>query len=173
MPSFKDDFLARFRWIDGHADMLGLFADRGFLRAAAQALADPFRGHGITKVAAVEGRGFVVGAAVGLELEAGFVGIRKRGSVHPGPKAERTTEPDWRGKRNVLQVQRAALGPADGVLLVDDWAETGSQSFAAKALIEDSGSTYAGLSLLVDELSDEVRAALAPVYAVAAGADLP
>jgi adenine phosphoribosyltransferase len=173
MPSFKDELLSRFRWIDGHADMVGLFAEPGFLARAAAAAADPFRERGVTKVAAVEARGFVLATGVALELGAGFVGIRKAGSIHPGPKAERTTEPDWRGQRNVLRVQRAALGPDDVVLLVDDWAETGSQAAAARALIEDCGATYEGLSLLVDELSDEARAALAPVYAVAAATELP
>lgn len=169
----KEEFLARFRWIDGHADMLGLLADGPFLGGAVEALVDPFRARSITKVAAVEARGFVLAAGVALELGVGFVGIRKGGSIHPGLKAERTTEPDWRGQRNVLRLQRAPLGPDDAVLLVDDWAETGSQAAAAKALIEDCGAAYAGLSLLVDELQDDVREALAPVHAVVSGAELP
>ena len=173
MAAFKDDFLARFRWIDGHADMLGLFADTGFLARAVEVVAAPFRKRGITKVAAVEARGFVLGAGVALELGAGFAGIRKSGSIHPGSKAERTTEPDWRGHEHTLRVQRAALGLDDLVLLVDDWAETGSQATAARALIEDCGAAYAGLSLLVDELSDDTRARLAPVQAVVSGAELP
>jgi adenine phosphoribosyltransferase len=173
MPSFKDDFLARFRWIDGHADMLGLLADAAFLRGAVQALAYPFRDKAIGKVVAVEARGFALGAGVALELSAGFVGIRKSGSIHPGPKAERITEPDWRGMRNELRVQRAALAPDDLVLIVDDWAETGSQAIAAKALIEDCGAAYAGLSLLVDELGAAARSSLEPVYTVVTGDELP
>ena len=171
--AFKEDFLGRFRWIDGHADMLGLLTDGSFLGGAVRELVDPFQAGGITKVAAVEARGFVLGAGVALELGAGFVGIRKSGSIHPGTKVERTTEPDWRGQRSVLRLQRASLGPDDNVLLVDDWAETGSQAAAAKALIEDCGAAYSGLSLLVDELQDDVRDALAPVYAVVSGPELP
>jgi adenine phosphoribosyltransferase len=59
------------------------------------------------------------------------------------------------------------------VLVVDDWAETGSQAIAAKDLIEDCGSSYAGLSLLVDELSDSARTALSPVFAVVRADELP
>jgi adenine phosphoribosyltransferase len=172
MP-FKEDFLARFRWIGGYADMLGLLDEAEFLAEAVEALADPFRGHGITKIAAVEARGFVLGAGVALQLHAGFVGIRKAGSIHPGEKAERTASVDWRGIRNVLRAQRRALGPDDVVLLVDDWAETGSQATAARGLIEDCGAAYAGLSLLVDELADDDREALAPVHAVLTGDELP
>jgi adenine phosphoribosyltransferase len=173
VPPFKDVFLARFRWIDGHADMLGLLADAELLRGAVAAVAGPFLEHGITKVAAVEARGFVLGSGVALELGAGFIGIRKTGSIHPGAKAERTTDPDWRGQRSVLRLQRDALGHDDLVLLVDDWAETGSQAAAAKELIEDCGASYGGLSLLVDELPDDVRAGLAPVHAVVSGDELP
>ena len=173
MPDFKDEFLARFRWIDGHADVLGLLADAPFLSDAVAVLAEPFMERGITKVASVEARGFVLGGAVAVRLGAGFVAIRKPGAVFPGAKAELVTEPDWRGQTHALQVQRAAVGADDVVLLVDDWAERGSQATAAKALIEACGARYAGLSLLVDELSDETRPALDPVHAVVSAAELP
>jgi adenine phosphoribosyltransferase len=80
---------------------------------------------------------------------------------------------DWCGQRNVLRVQRSAISPDDLVLLVDDWAETGSQATAAKALIEECRASYAGLSLLVDELPEETPEALAPVHAVVSGEELP
>jgi adenine phosphoribosyltransferase len=173
VPAFKDDFLARFRWIDGHADMLGLLVDAAFLSGAMEALAAPFRDRGISKVCGVEARGFPLGAGVALQLGVGFVAVRKGGSVHPGDKAERVTAPDWRGQRNVLRVQRSAFGPGDVVLLVDDWAEIGSQATAAMALIEECGASYAGLSLLVDQLPDDKREALAPVHAVVLREELP
>ncbi len=73
----------------------------------------------------------------------------------------------------MLRVQRSSLGPDDLVLLVDDWAETGSQATAAKALIEECRASYAGLSLLVDELPEDAREALAPVRAVVSSGELP
>ena len=80
----SDDLLARFRWIDGHADVWRLFYDRDFFPSLVAALADPFRHLGITKVAGIEARGFILGAAVALELRAGFVAIRKEGGIFPG-----------------------------------------------------------------------------------------
>jgi adenine phosphoribosyltransferase len=171
--SFKQDLLGRFRWIDGHADVAGLFADGRLLAHTVAALAVPFEGRGVSRVAAVEARGFVLGSGVALRLGVGFVAIRKAGSVHPGPKAERMTAPDWRGREHLLQVQRSTLGPSDVVLLVDDWAEVGSQATAAKELIEACGASYAGLSLLVDELPDDVRRTLEPVRAVVRADELP
>ena len=83
------------------------------------------------------------------------------------------TSPDWRGQESFLRLQRSTLAEDDSVLLVDDWAETGSQALASKSLIEDCGASYAGLSLLVDQLPDDVRVALAPVHAVVRADELP
>lgn len=173
MSDFRDEFLARFRWIHGHADILGLFAEPGFLARTAASLADPFRTEGVTKVAGIEARGFALATAVALDLGAGFVPVRKAGAIHPGPKAERSFGPDWRGRTTPMQVQRAALSVDDVVLVVDDWAETGAKALAAQALIGDCGASYAGLSLLVDQLQDDTRSALAPVVAVVRTGELP
>lgn len=172
MSAFRDELLARVRIIDGHADVLGAVADGDLLARAAAELAAPFAHVGVTKVAGVEARGFVFGVAAALELRAGFVPVRKPGGIHPGPKARAVTAPSWRGRSVVLEVQRAALGARDRVLVVDDWAETGAQAAAAKELVEECGATYVGLSLLVDQLTDEMRATLAPVARVDDAAEL-
>jgi adenine phosphoribosyltransferase len=164
--------VARTVVIDGHADLLGMLAEPGVLGRAAGALAAPFRSACVTKVVGVEARGFIFAGLVAAELGAGFVAVRKRGSIHPGPKERIVTRPDWRGRQLTLEVQRAVLLSADRVLLVDDWAETGSQALATKELVEACHAAYVGLSLLVDELSDELREELAPVHAVAEAAEL-
>lgn len=173
VPGFAEELLLRFRWIGGHADVLGLLSDGEFLARAIAALTEPFEEACVTKVAGIEARGFVFGAAAATRLGAGFVAVRKPGSVHPGPKAVRTSEPDWRRRQLAYEVQRAGLGGDDHVLLVDDWAETGSQALAARWLIEECGATWAGASLLVDQLQDDVRERLAPVHAVVLSAQLP
>jgi adenine phosphoribosyltransferase len=167
LTEFHDELVARVQIIHGHADVLGAVADAGLLARAAAALAAPFADARVAKVAGLEARGFVFGAATALTLGAEFVPLRKPGGIHPGPKARVVTEPSWRGKPVTLEVQRAAIVPGDRVLLVDDWAETGAQAVAAKGLIEQCGGAYVGLSLLVDQLTEETRAALAPVAAVA------
>lgn len=172
MSGFHDELVARVEIIDGHADVLGAVADAGLLARAAAALAEPFADERVTKVAGLEARGFIFGAATALVLGAGFVPVRKPGGIHPGPKARVVTAPSWRGRSVALEVQRAAIGPGDRVLLVDDWAETGAQAVAAKQLIEECGGAYLGLSLLIDQLTEETRAALAPVRSVADAAEV-
>ena len=165
--SLHDELVARLRYFDGHSDTLGLFADAAFLRLAAVEVAAPFRDRGVTKVVGIEALGFVLATAVALELGAGFVAIRKPGSIHPGPKEERRSPPDWRGLETVLRLQRHVISAGDAILVVDDWAETGSKALTARQLIERCGGRYVGLSLLVDQLDPPTRAELAPVVAAA------
>ena len=153
--------------------MLGLLADGTFLAQAAEALTAPFREAGVSKVAGIEARGFILGAPVALNLGAGFVAIRKRGAIHPGPKAIVRAARDWRGNEPELLVQRAALTPADRVLLVDDWIETGSQAQAARQLIEECGATWVGLAVLVDQAKPETRRLLEPVSSIVEFKALP
>jgi adenine phosphoribosyltransferase len=142
---------ARFRWIDGHADVWALFRDPPTLAAVITALAEPYRGLGVTAVCGVESRGFLLGGAVAVELGAGFVAVRK-GGLFPGEKISREAAPDYRGQRHLLRLQRAALRPDDRVLFVDDWIETGSQATAVRAMVEECGATWLGCSVIVDQL---------------------
>jgi len=68
-----------------------------------------------------------------------------------------------RGVEDVLRLQRHVIVPGDGVLVVDDWAETGAKAVAARALIERCGGRYCGLSLLVNQLAEDVQTTLEPV----------
>jgi adenine phosphoribosyltransferase len=171
--SFHDDLVARLQYFEGHSDTLGLFADGKFLRRAAAAVADPFRNAGVHQVVGIEARGFVLASCVALELEAGFVAVRKPGSIHPGTKAELTAPPDWRGLETTLRLQRHVIAEGERLLVVDDWAETGSKALTARRLVEECGGLYAGLSLLVDQLPDDVRGELEPVASVAFADELP
>jgi adenine phosphoribosyltransferase len=167
VEELRDELRRSLHYFDGHSDTLGLFADERFLRRAGEALAEPFRGADVDKVVGIEARGFVLATAVALELRAGFVAIRKSGGVHPGSTAELEAPPDWRGQTTRLRLQRHVIAPDDRVLIVDDWAETGSKATTARRLVELCGGRYVGLSLLVDQLPERVRDDLAPVAQIA------
>ncbi|TFV50266.1 hypothetical protein E4P43_11480 [Blastococcus sp. TF02A-35] len=114
----------------------------------------------------------MVGAPVAVALRAGFVGVRKgaAGSL-PGPTLDTTSAPDYRGVAHDLRMQEV-LRPGARVLLVDDWAERGSQAEAAAGLVRRSGADFLGVSLVVDELTDDVRARLRRVTALVSRQDL-
>ena len=173
MGDVRRDLLALFRWVDGHADVWPLFYDRKSFRPLVAALADPFRKAHVTKVAGIEGRGFILGAAVAIELEAGFVAVRKATGLFPGAKHSRITPPDYTGAGTALRIQRLSVSPDDCILLVDDWCETGNQAYTARAMIEDAGGQFAGTSVIVDQLTAEARARLEPFSALITYDSLP
>lgn len=165
--------LKHFRWINGHADVWAVFRDAEALRALVAGLAEPVRADGITAVCGIESRGFLLGAAVAVELGVGFVPVRKGIGLLPGDKAFGQTAPDYRGLRHTLRLQRDMIGEADRVLLVDDWIETGAQAATVRVIVEQCGAMWAGCSVLVDQLTDERRACIGPVRSLLLAADLP
>ena len=166
-----DAVLAGFRWEDGHADIWRVFTDPNSLRAVVEGLTAPWTSAGVTHVVGIEARGFLLGGACAVQLRAGFIAVRKDGGLLPGPKVSTLAEPDYRGNRHRLRMQHR-LGPGDRVLLIDDWAERGSQARAAADLIAQCGATLLGLSVIVDELSDDVRLTLPAVTALVHAAQL-
>jgi adenine phosphoribosyltransferase len=169
----RDALLTRFAWQGGHADVWRVFDDGPAFAAVVAALAAPWRRARVSKVCGVEARGFVLGSAVALTLNAGFVAIRKAGALFPGPKDSEEAGPDYRRMVHRLEIQRRALHAQDRVLLVDDWAQEGSQALAAKHLIERRGATYLGLSVMVDQLSDARSSLLGDVRSIVRAAELP
>ena len=57
-------------------DITTLLGDAQAFREAVDQLTDPFRNAGITKVAGIEARGFILGGAIAHQLKAGFVPLR-------------------------------------------------------------------------------------------------
>lgn len=173
MSDLRRDLVARFQWVDGHADLWPLFCDPRIFRRLVAALADPFRDAGVTKVAGIEARGFILGGAVAYELSAGFVAVRKAAGLFPGPKFVRITPPDYRGTETQLRLQRPSVASGDRILLVDDWCETASQALTARTLIEDAGGEFVGLSVIVDQVTGETRAQLGRLSALIPYESLP
>jgi adenine phosphoribosyltransferase len=144
--------------VEGHADIWRIFLDGDLLIRTVEAMAEPYKAEGITKVIGIESRGFLLGGAVAVQLDAGFAPVRKGGHL-PGAKLrQRSGRPDYRGNTHDLQVQASALSRRDRVLLVDDWIEMGSQAEAAMAIVGQARATYVGTSVIVNQLRIEQTA---------------
>jgi adenine phosphoribosyltransferase len=150
---------------EGLGNMWPVFYDPGVFARVVDALAAPFAGS-VDKVAGIESRGFVLGAAVAARLRVGFVGIRKSDGLYPGVVVSGFTANDYRGRRHTFRLQVAAIGAGERVGLVDDWFETGSQGLIARELIERAGARYVGASIIVDQLAHEQRLPLAPCHSL-------
>jgi adenine phosphoribosyltransferase len=139
------------RLIDTHTagpryDVTPLFSDYEAFAALAEELARPFVGAACDYVAGIDALGFILGTAVALRLQKGFVPIRKGGKL---PVAvQRVAFVDYSGETKSLEMRHDALPPGQKVLLVDEWVETGAQMGAAAQLIEGLGCVIIGLAAI-------------------------
>jgi adenine phosphoribosyltransferase len=89
---------------------------------------------GITKVVAIESRGFITGGAVACKLGAGFVPIRKLGKL---PALTFSKQYDLEYGNDSLEIHQDALVSQDIVLLHDDLLATGGTALAAIELLKN------------------------------------
>lgn len=119
-------------------------------------LAGPFRGDAPTVVMAPESSGHLLGPLVGVALGVGFIGVSKNAgtSSDNDPWRIRLTPPDYKDRHLKLGFRRRLLDSTDRVLVVDDLVDTGGQLLAMRELVRDSGATWLGASVLIDNLRD-------------------
>jgi len=128
-------------------DITPVLADSGLLAAVVEAMAAPWSNSRVTHVAAVESRGFILGAPIAVALGAGFIPVRKPGKL-PWRTVAREYELEYGSGR--LEIHEDAC-PSDGrVLLVDDVLATGGTARAACELLEDVGTRVLGCAFLVE-----------------------
>lgn len=130
-------------------DITPLLADADGFRAAVAAMADPWRAAGVQAVLGVEARGFILGAALALELGAGFVPVRKLGKL-PGETI--SVEYALEYGTNTLEIHKDAIGAGQRVLVVDDLLATGGTVLGTIELIRQLKAEIVGLSFLVELL---------------------
>lgn len=150
-------------------DITTLLANGEALAAAVRGLADPFRDHAPTLVAGMEARGFILGAAVAVELGVGFIPMRKPGKL-PGGVIGEAYELEY--GTDTLELHDDAMGQGDCVVLIDDLIATGGTALAAVRLVRRTGATLLGAGFVIDlpELggADRLRAADVNVHCLIA-----
>ena len=128
-------------------DITTLLKEGDAFHAVVDQFAKLYRGPPVAKIAAIESRGFIVGAALAFALGAGFVPLRKRGKL-PAGNFGQDYELEYGSDR--LEVHRDAIRRGERVLLVDDLIATGGTAEAALKLIATAGGTVVGCAFIVD-----------------------
>jgi len=128
-------------------DITTLLLDPDGVRSAVTQLAEPFGGGLIQKVAGVEARGFIFGLAVALELNVGFVPIRKPGKL-PAETEGEDYELEYGTDR--VEIHRDAIQAAERILLVDDLIATGGTAEAAIRVIERVGGVVEACAFVIE-----------------------
>jgi adenine phosphoribosyltransferase len=128
-------------------DITPLLGHPGALAHVINALAEPYRKSGITKVIGIESRGFIFGAPVALALNAGFVPIRKPGKL---PWKSRSQAYGLEYGKDTIEIHEDAVGPADKVLIVDDVLATGGTAAAAISLVRLFNAPVVAAAFVID-----------------------
>ena len=127
-------------------DITPVLADAALLRDLIGGLAAPWKEAGITHVAGIESRGFILAPPIAITLGAGFIPIRKPGKL-PCRTVGREFALEYGTDR--LEIHADACPTRSRVLLVDDVLATGGTATAACELIEQVGGEVAGCSFLL------------------------
>ncbi|HVR43175.1 MAG TPA: adenine phosphoribosyltransferase [Thermoanaerobaculia bacterium] len=128
-------------------DITPLLRDPAAFSMSVERLAAPFRDAGITRIAAIESRGFLFGGAMARLLGCGLVPVRKPAKL---PWTTYRHEYELEYGTDALEIHDDALETADRVLIVDDVLATGGTLSAARALVALFGAELAGAALLIE-----------------------
>jgi adenine phosphoribosyltransferase len=130
-----------------YKDITPLLLDGAALRQAVGELAEWTRPRGVDYVVAAEARGFILGAALAIELGAGFVPARK-----PGQLPSNTISADYILEYGVdsLEMHSDALADGARVLVHDDLLATGGTARALADLVQGTGAEVVGCAFLVE-----------------------
>ena len=128
-------------------DITTLIAHGEGLRASVRHLADHARSVGAQKIAGMEARGFIFGAAVAVELGIGFIPIRK-----PGKMPMKTIGVDYALEygSDRLEMDPDAVSEGERVVLVDDLVATGGTACAAAQLLRRAGGQVGHAAFVID-----------------------
>jgi adenine phosphoribosyltransferase len=140
-------------------DITPLLLDPSALRQAVAGLAELAAPLAPELVVAAEARGFILGAALAIELGAGFVPARKPGKLpHKVVSAEYTLEYGL----DTLEVHADAFAGGARVLVHDDLLATGGTARAVCQQAEEQGAQVLGCTVLIELSFLKGRARLAP-----------
>ena len=114
-------------------DVSTLFKNPKCMRIMVNELYEMYKDKGITKVVGIESRGFILGAALAVKLNAGFVMCRKPGKL-PADTLKESYMKEY-GK-DTIEIHKDAITEKDVVLLHDDLLATGGTMKAACDLVK-------------------------------------
>ena len=128
-------------------DITTLCKDHEPFKKSVDMLVDRYKDKEITKVVAIEARGYVFGGVLAYFLNAGFVLIRKPNKL-PAETIKETYSLEY--GTDSIEMHVDAIEPGDKVLVFDDLLATGGTARAACNLVERAGGIVVGVSFVIE-----------------------
>ncbi|MCG8338952.1 MAG: adenine phosphoribosyltransferase [Proteobacteria bacterium] len=128
-------------------DITTLFQDSLGLKRCLDILEEQYKGKSIAKIAGIESRGFIIGAALADRLNCGFVLIRKKGKL-PGETVSESYELEY--GTDELEIHVDAIAENENILILDDLLATGGTFEAATNLVKKVNGNIVGLGCIIE-----------------------
>ncbi len=128
-------------------DITPVMENPAAFRAALDGMKDLLADVEFDAFAAIESRGFVFGAPLGVDLDKPLVLMRKAGKL---PSETRAVTYDLEYGQATIEMHVDSLKPGDRVIIVDDLLATGGTAEAAARLVTDAGAVVAGFLFMVE-----------------------
>lgn len=117
------------------------------MAASVHHLAEKARAGGAQKIAGMEARGFIFGAAVAVAMGVGFIPVRKPGKL---PIETIGIDYDLEYGTDRLEMDPGAVLPGEKVAIVDDLIATGGTALATAQLLRDAGGVIEQAVFVID-----------------------
>lgn len=128
-------------------DITTVLSDPRLFKAVIDLFVKRHKGKKITKIAAIDARGFLFGGAMAEKLGTGLVPIRKKGKL-PYKTFEETYDLEY--GTATISIHQDAFKKGERVVLIDDLLATGGTAAAAAKLIERAGGKVVEIDFLVE-----------------------
>ena len=128
-------------------DITTLAKNHAPFKESCDKIIDQFKDKGVTKIAAIEARGYVWGGVIAYQLGAGFVLIRKPGKL-PAETISETYELEY--GTDTIEMHEDAIEKGEKVLIFDDLLATGGTAKAACKLVEKAGGVVVGVAFVIE-----------------------
>lgn len=128
-------------------DISSLLEDRFVFRRTIDLFVHRYFTTRIDAVVGIDARGFIIGAPLAYELNAGFIPVRKKGKL-PGTTISEKYSLEY-GEAEV-EIQTDWLHKGSRVLLIDDLIATGGTMLAAVKLLQRLGVEIVEAAAIID-----------------------
>jgi adenine phosphoribosyltransferase len=144
-------------------DITTVIKDRVQFSYIIDQIAGIYQNKGITKVVAIESRGFITGGALAYKLNAGFVPVRKPGKL-PAETYSKTYDLEY--GNDTLEIHKDAIQTDDVVLLHDDLLATGGTALAVIDLLKHFKTKHIYIDFIIELGFLDGKKRLSPPYEV-------
>jgi adenine phosphoribosyltransferase len=128
-------------------DITPILSDPSLFGEVVSGLTERYRSMRIDKIAAMESRGFIFGAPLAQNIQAGFVPLRKFGKL-PFSTVSETFDLEY--GTETLELHTDAIQPGERVVIIDDLLATGGTAEASARLVRRIGGEVVEMAFVVE-----------------------